>query len=798
MSSVFANSRNVLITGSQLTSTYTQTTVEPTRRGIDLLRDHTCSGALLDSNERFDPPRCAPDTRVSIIQEILEWIANDERSSILWLYGPAGAGKSALAQTIAELCQKDGRFIGSFFFSRATLNRSDGRMLVATLAYQLLLSFPAIRTDIRNCIDEDPTIFERANTTQMDKLAIQPLNRITLSWTNIFLSGLKSIFKDYFPVHRPRLIVIDALNECNDSQMQTDILNMISDATRKLKHPIKFLVASRPESHIVRTFNHDLEAFSFINLAVDNNAQNDIRTYLSREFEAIKRTHPMRSYLSSSWPPQESIEHIVRKASGEFIYATTIIKYIRSPKHRPDDRLQVILGLYPAPANEAPFAELDALYSHIFSLITNFELVMRIIGILVIPRSKGDCLGNYKSPAVIEELLSLKPGDVRILLNDLQSIIIVDEPDVPIKILHASLADYLLDRGRSEKFWIDLPLLHSFMASGYSKRTLRIIGEFRIISTSYTYIADVGGEDDHNFNPNTFQSSLVPFIMHCELSVITQDLVRAILSLDFASICQAMVTRYKAWLVLNNFYIWFLVRTFFRFLERDVFGPKSESIELYRTLQLENLKGFFIQQLGNTVPEIYLPDLITLIRGKVKRCSCSAMPGASKHFCHAKRPEASPHIIQYLILGCQLFYWDYTPSNAKPRARYAAAVCNCLKFLSKYDPKQEEQTVPGKKHQRRSNTPFKIHYHSDELWEAHLDLALVLFPQADNLNELVAYLSCLRFSPSIVARYSSHINKLTKVVIVYLQDVEPYIDPTLLPKLKERWVCDPGPPSYSD
>ncbi|KAJ3514005.1 hypothetical protein NLJ89_g2623 [Agrocybe chaxingu] len=487
----------------------------------------------------------------------------------------------------------------------------------------------------------------------------------------------------------------------------------------------------------------------------------------------------MRSYLSSAWPPQESVEHIVRKASGEFIYATTIIKYIRSPKHRPDDRLQVILGLYPAPANETPFAELDALYSHIFSFITNFELVMRIIGILVIPRSKGDCLGNYKSPAVIEELLSLRPGDVWILLDDLQSLITVDEPDAPIKILHASLADYLLDRGRSGKFWIDLPLLHSFMASGYSKRTLRII-------------------DDHNFNPNTFQSSLVPFIMHCELSVMTQDLVRAILSLDFASICQAMVTRYKAWLVLNNFYIWFLVRTFFRFLERDVFGPKSESIELYRMLQLENLKDFFIQQLGNTVPENYLPDLTTLVREKIKRCSCSAMSGASEHFCHAKRPEVSPHIIQYLILVCQLFYWDYTPSNAKLRARYAAAACNCLKFLSKDDSKQEEQTVPRKKHQGRSNTHFRIHYYSDELWEAHLDLALVLLPQADYLDELVAYLSRLRFSPPIFARHSSHINKLMKVIVMYLQDVEPYIEPTLLPKLKERWAADSGPPSYSD
>lgn len=37
-------------------------------------------------------------------------------SSVFWLYGGAGAGKSALAQTLVEKFKKNGDLAASFFF----------------------------------------------------------------------------------------------------------------------------------------------------------------------------------------------------------------------------------------------------------------------------------------------------------------------------------------------------------------------------------------------------------------------------------------------------------------------------------------------------------------------------------------------------------------------------------------------------------------------------------------------------------------------------------------------------------
>ena len=56
-------------------------------------------------------------TREKILKIIMDWINHPRpRRRIVWLNGPAGAGKSAIAQTIAMRCS-DEKLAASFFFS---------------------------------------------------------------------------------------------------------------------------------------------------------------------------------------------------------------------------------------------------------------------------------------------------------------------------------------------------------------------------------------------------------------------------------------------------------------------------------------------------------------------------------------------------------------------------------------------------------------------------------------------------------------------------------------------------------
>ena len=155
----------------------------------------------------------------------------------------------------------------------------------------------------------------------------------------------------------PRLVVLDGLDECNDQETQCDLLRIIASAISRLPYPFRFLTTSRPESHIALALQRDL---------TNADAENDIRNFVEAQFAEIRRDHPLGDHLPAQWPPPGSVSAIVEQSSGHFIYASTVIRFIRSPRHRLDDRLQVILGLKQPFKRDRPYAVLDSLYGLIF------------------------------------------------------------------------------------------------------------------------------------------------------------------------------------------------------------------------------------------------------------------------------------------------------------------------------------------------------------------------------------------------------------------------------------------------
>ncbi|KAJ7899378.1 hypothetical protein B0H13DRAFT_1466205, partial [Mycena leptocephala] len=69
--------------------------------------------------------------------------SSDKKSSpIVWLHGPAGAGKSAIAQSLCQKLEEEGRLGASFFFKRGHQSRGHAKRFIATIAYQLALHLP--------------------------------------------------------------------------------------------------------------------------------------------------------------------------------------------------------------------------------------------------------------------------------------------------------------------------------------------------------------------------------------------------------------------------------------------------------------------------------------------------------------------------------------------------------------------------------------------------------------------------------------------------------------------------------
>ncbi|KIM75330.1 hypothetical protein PILCRDRAFT_53529, partial [Piloderma croceum F 1598] len=113
-------------------------------------------------------------TRKELIAKIERWIDHDKDHPICWLNGPAGSGKSAVAQTIAEHCNDNRRLAASFFFFRGSGYRSKFERFIPTLAYQLSLSVPATEPFIRRVLQSEPAITHQSRSYQFQKLMIEP------------------------------------------------------------------------------------------------------------------------------------------------------------------------------------------------------------------------------------------------------------------------------------------------------------------------------------------------------------------------------------------------------------------------------------------------------------------------------------------------------------------------------------------------------------------------------------------------------------------------------------------------
>ena len=417
----------------------------------NILHRETAAAAFHNSKERFDPPKCHPNTRLAVLEKIMKWIKWEEDldAFIMWVYGPAGSGKSAIAQTIAEMCEQEMILLASFFFSKNDPSRSTANPLIATIAYQITLNLPDVRNAVLEAIECDPLIFSKSLVVQVKSLIVTPLQPLTEAG---FFNG---------PTSR-RLVIIDSLDECSEPKVQRNLLEVLANAKRQHRLPLIFLFASRPEQHISLAFSTGLLPRMTTPIALDESylPDEDIRLFFTDKFQEIKSTHRLRAYIPPRWPLPNVLKQLIEKSSGQFIYASTIMHYVSSTRHKPMERLDIVLGIRPQPQNDLPFAELDALYTHILAGVEELEPVLEILSVIFfwthgIPK-------GWSSP-VIEEFLSLQPGDVELYLGDLNALVNIGPTQI-IHIIHASLTDFLVDPTRSKEFWITPRIRHTTIA----------------------------------------------------------------------------------------------------------------------------------------------------------------------------------------------------------------------------------------------------------------------------------------------------------------------------------------------
>ncbi|KAE9402625.1 hypothetical protein BT96DRAFT_544217 [Gymnopus androsaceus JB14] len=461
--SVFPNAQNFTINNGSFTNVTGGLNVyrkwdDQDYPGLKILHQNAVWSASYNSEQRFPPPNCHLGTRTQVLEILKNWITDTtNRTSVYWLYGAAGVGKSAVAQTISEEFSAS-HLAASFFFARTDSSRNNLLSFFITISHQLATSSqlgPLLKYPIDVTVRDNPGIVHAVLEEQFQELIVMPCHWLTVT-CRLTPEKLENL---------PRLIVIDGLDECIDIASQERLLSLIrkatsAKATSATQFPFKFLICSRPEPRIRNAFSHQ-DFYSILDctdIGESFESGKDIAKYLRHEFGRIRQEHGQSmAHVAKDWPGNGIIQQLMLKACGQFIYATTVLKYIGDPDGLPTERLEIILKITVPDDFDSPYPDLDQLYMQILSVCPQRELLLEVMAHILIPTGIFfDTRYERRSPAIIEGIFSLPKGKVRALLSRLHSVLLIPENDKKnIAVRHASFVDFLTDRKRSGRYFVN-------------------------------------------------------------------------------------------------------------------------------------------------------------------------------------------------------------------------------------------------------------------------------------------------------------------------------------------------------
>ena len=373
-----------------------------------------------------------------MLKRIKDWIqANATKDRILWLYGSAGVGKSAIAQTIAEYCISNDKLGAAFFFSRGESNRNKAYQLFPTLAWQLSSYIPEVKERISTLMRKDPLVPTRSIEAQFEKLIVQ---------------SFQGTADGSPPISTSRIVIIDDVDECVDERMQQRSLFLLLDAINGEKVPLRFLVCSRPESHIKEAF-HERSTIYRLALDDDSGSHECIRAYLTAEFSRISSESRIAS--DRTWPPTVGVlDQLVQNSSGQFIYAATIVKFVGDKYSHPGKQLDIVLGIRRRSSSSSPFADLDQLYLNILARQPDQYFLKIFLNIMCMCLDGSEWKTKEDDFAMLSiVLLKLAEGELWAKLRGLHSLLNIS--DLSIRLYHASFLDFLRDAERSSEYHFD-------------------------------------------------------------------------------------------------------------------------------------------------------------------------------------------------------------------------------------------------------------------------------------------------------------------------------------------------------
>ncbi|KAF8298348.1 WD40 repeat-like protein [Clavulina sp. PMI_390] len=422
--------------------------------------------ALHDGSDKT----CLPGTRTAILDGLQAWAVGGSVSvalnplpnssvpnmlkltdtSVLWLMGVAGSGKSSIAVSLAKYLHSASVCTAYYRFEAAKQHNLNPSNLFTTIALQLAA---------QNAILEAHLLKLVRSAKDLQKRSEDPREQ----WERFLLPLLKGDATTLSHI----AIIIDALDESGGVGMRKKLLKALTSLSPLLPSTVRILITTRAELDILDAVETAKKLPNALTLFMDalpnQSTKNDIYQYVKYMLEG-----------SPLMPTLEQLDQLSDKAQLSFQWASTACLYIVNQDDgnqavHPSKRLKKVLSSSSTADSQATLYNLyytlmDAQFGH--SKAEDLELLKLLLGFLVAARKPI-------SLAAIMQILYIhlsqygKIEDVKLEaardLGLLSSVIAGTRSDVlgtPLLPLHTSFFEFLQDSARNPKYCVDIPQTH--------------------------------------------------------------------------------------------------------------------------------------------------------------------------------------------------------------------------------------------------------------------------------------------------------------------------------------------------
>ncbi|KAF5365814.1 hypothetical protein D9757_012674 [Collybiopsis confluens] len=400
---------------------------------------------------------CLKGTREKIIQKIMDWIHEPDAAKAFFIHGPAGTGKSAIGHSVGQLCKEE-NCLGAFFhFDRTFAMERNPAKAICTIAFSLALYIPEFKDSLQRLLDKDPFILDSPSLDDQ--------------WLNLIHMPAQKVGSSRLVV-----IVVDALDESgpqvSDGERET-FISILLKGIQELPGKFRVLVTSRPEKDITAIYaKYSYSQMMVQNMSTLEHTRDDIDAYV---------VYKMQKFIDEGSLDHSHCKTIGEKSEGHFQWASTLCKALHQ-ENKPGINIWKRYENFIASTegdHNGDINILDQLYHAVLSEVLKVENVdamrkykntMGQILAAFEPLSKHAIQGLQKASGHQEGELPDDDQGVDVVISWLGSLFTgVNDSNTPIRPMHTSIRDFLLDENRSNIFYVDLTDGHMIMATGTLK-----------------------------------------------------------------------------------------------------------------------------------------------------------------------------------------------------------------------------------------------------------------------------------------------------------------------------------------